>query len=138
MLRSITVKSCMATSVVTFKPSDTVYDALDQILEYKFSGAPVVNEKNELLGMFSESDCLRAILKMTYHEEEAELLVSDFMAKTIDSIHEETGLVDVASKFIKDGRRRLPVVNDEGLLVGQVSRRDILRAVRNYHAETAN
>lgn len=133
-MRRITVRKCMVTTLVTFKKDTPIYEALDKILEYKFSGAPVVNEKQELLGMFSESDALRAILKLVYHEEEAEYSVGDFMSGPVDTVHEDTGLVDVATKFIRDGRRRLPVLNDEGVLVGQVSRRDILQAVRDFQS----
>jgi len=123
----------MVTNLVTFKVNDSVYDALQHMLEYKFSGAPVVNANKQLVGMFSESDCLKAILKMTYHEEEVNLLVGDFMCTRVDTVHESTGLVDVANLFIREGRRRLPVVNDEGQLVGQLSRRDVLKAVQVFH-----
>lgn len=135
MLLSIVVRQCMQTSVVSFRPETPVYEALDKILEYKISGGPVINDQKEILGMFSESDALRAILKMAYHEEEMSYAVGDFMCSPVDTVHENTGLVDVASLFIKDGRRRLPVVNEDNILVGQVSRRDILRAVREFQGK---
>lgn len=136
MLLSIVVRECMVTSIVTFRKETPIYEALEKILEYKISGAPVIDENQQMLGMFSESDALRAILKMVYHEEEVAYSVGDFMAHPVDTVHEDTGLVDVASMFIKDGRRRLPVVNDEGVLVGQVSRSDILRTVKEFHGRS--
>lgn len=137
MFRKLTVRDCMVTTIVTFREETPIYEALDKILEYKFSGAPVVNEKKEILGMFSECDALRAILKLVYHEEQIEYQVKDFMTAPVDCVHEDTGLVDVASKFIKDGRRRLPVINDEDIVIGQLSRRDVLQAVRDFQTSAA-
>lgn len=129
---SLTVRECMSKSLVTFREDTTIRQAMDKMLEYKISGAPVVDSNQNVLGMFSESDALRAILKMVYHEDDGVQLVKEFMRSPVDTVHEDTGLVDVASIFIRDGRRRLPVVNDNGLLVGQVSRRDILQQVKNF------
>ena len=70
MLLKIVVRECMVTSLVTFRKETPIYEALDKILEYKISGAPVIDENQHMVGMFSESDALRAILKMVYHEEE--------------------------------------------------------------------
>ena len=132
MVLKLAVSECMRTSLITFRPETPIYEAMDKFIEYRISGAPVVNEKKEVLGMFSESDALKAILKTAYHEEEVASVVRDFMTRDVDLIHEDDNLVDVASKFIYMGRRRFPVINDDRILVGQVSRSDILQKVRSF------
>ena len=135
MVLKLAVSECMRTSLVTFKPETPIYEAMDKFIEYGISGGPVLNEKKEVLGVFSESDALKAILKMAYHEEEVAFVVKDFMTREVDVIHEDYNLVDVASKFIYMGRRRFPVINDDRILVGQVSRRDILEKVRGFQQQ---
>lgn len=57
------VTKFMATKLITFTPETPINEAIDTILKKKISGAPVLNEKNELAGMLSEVDCLRILLE---------------------------------------------------------------------------
>jgi CBS domain-containing protein len=78
--------------------------------------------------MISEQDCLRVIIDSVYHNQPiSKHLVKDYMAKEIVSIPIDADVVDVANMFLKFRHRRFPVV-DKGVLKGQVSKRDILRA----------
>ena len=45
-------------------------------------------------------------------------------------------VLDVASKFLQTHFRRFPVVDQNGKLVGQVSRRDVLQATRDLKTST--
>jgi len=121
----------MATGLVTFKPETPLIEAISTLLRYKISGAPVVNQKGELVGLLSEVDCLRAILTKTYHEEEYGGSVADCMTEKVETINFDADIVDVARLFIDKGRRRIPVVK-LGKLVGQISRSDVLRAFEAY------
>lgn len=131
MLRSVKVEDYMATGLVSFKPETDLFEAINSLLNYKISGAPVVNEGGELVGLISEVDCLRAILTLTYHEEEVGGQVKDCMTTEVETVGHDEDIVDVAKVFIEKGRRRLPVVQN-GKLVGQISRSDILRAVEVF------
>jgi predicted transcriptional regulator len=91
----------------------------------------VVNNEGLLVGMLSEVDCLRAILALTYHEEEFGGKVSQYMSQDICTIEYDADIIKVAESFIKNGLRRLPVVQ-HGRLIGQISRRDVLRAVEVF------
>lgn len=56
-------------------------------------------------------------------------LVRDVMSAGADTIHPSHSILDAAEMFQQHGRRRLPVVDDLGVVVGQISRRDVLRAL---------
>jgi CBS domain-containing protein len=131
MLKSVSVHDYMATGLITFSPETDLFEAISTLLEYRISGAPVITPKGELVGLISEVDCLKAILTLTYHEEERGGKVGDYMAKDVETVSYDADIVDVAKIFIDKGRRRLPVVK-QGKLVGQISRRDILRAVETF------
>lgn len=131
MLRSIKTRDYMTTQLVTFLPDTDVYEAVRYLLKHKISGAPVVDDKGALVGMFSEGDCLRSTLNAAYYDGQGGGSVGDFMSTSLDTVDPEDSIVEVAEYFVKKNRRRLPVV-EEGSLVGQISRRDLLRAMDDF------
>jgi len=66
---SITVRSYMATHLVTFSPDTEIMDAMHSLLEHRITGAPVIDSRGELVGMLSEHDCIRCALNACYHGE---------------------------------------------------------------------
>jgi signal-transduction protein with cAMP-binding, CBS, and nucleotidyltransferase domain len=61
--------------------------------------------------------------------------VYHFMTKNVETIDASTSIFDAASHFSKTKRRRFPVL-DNGRLVGQVSRKDIVIAAINLKSQT--
>jgi len=118
----------MAKKLITFKPDTNVLSAINTLLEQEISGAPVVDDDGNLVGVLSEKDCMRTILESTYHNEMGEL-VSELMSKDVETVDVNASIIDVAGKFLESRFRRFPVVDHDGFLVGQISRRDILRAI---------
>jgi len=131
MLRSVKASDYMAEKLVTFTPETDLFDAINELLEHRITGAPVICKDGKLVGLLSEADCLKAILTLTYHEEEMGGRVGDYMSPEVYTINHDADIIAVAEDFITNGRRRLPVVKD-GKLVGQISRRDVLRAVERF------
>ena len=131
MLRSVKAQDYMCEDLVTFTPETELFDAIGQLIEYGITGAPVVDSKGALIGLISEADCLKAILTLTYHEEEMGGYVGTYMSEEVNTVAYDADIIKVAEEFIQNKRRRLPVVKD-GKLVGQISRRDVLRAVAQF------
>ena len=124
-----TAREIMTTRLVTLQPKMTVAKAIKTLLHHAISGAPVVDENGALLGMLSEFDCLRAVANEQFHEDHDEDgLVENLMTRGGHTIGPETDLFQVAQTFVSLRVRRLPVVDGDSLL-GQVSRRDVLRAL---------
>ena len=127
-MRSRAVKNIMAKKLVTFQPDMHVRAAIESLLKHKISGAPVVDENGTLIGVLSEIDCMPTIIQDLYYSDSGGS-VGDFMSTELTTVNSEMGLVDLAEFFQKKHFRRLPVV-DNGILVGQVSRRDVLKAIQ--------
>lgn len=131
MLKSLKVRDYMTRDLVTFTEQMDLFKAIDILVLNRISGAPVLDSEGRLIGLLSESDCLRSILSGSYFEEVGGR-VGSVMTRAVETIDADADIVKAAEHFIHQGRRRLPVL-DEGRLVGQISRRDILRAVKTFN-----
>ncbi|SDZ78189.1 CBS domain-containing protein [Bizionia paragorgiae] len=122
------VSDFMTKDLITFKANQTVEEVINTLIKHKISGGPVVNDKNELIGIISEGDCIKQISESRYHN----MPVSDdsierYMAKDIETIDGNLNVLDAAKQFLDSKRRRFPIVED-GKLIGQISQKDILKA----------
>ena len=123
------VSTYMATRLITFKPDTDIWDALKVIVKNKISGGPVINNQNELVGTLSEADCMRVILEGNYNNQPGgKGTVSDFMNSSLTTIDVQTTLLEAAYSFAHSKYKRFPVL-ENGKLVGQISRSDVLRAI---------
>jgi CBS domain-containing protein len=125
--KSILVKDYMAKSLVTFKPDTDVLDAVHELVKNRIAGAPVVDDAGNLVGMLSELDCMKVALNAGYHGDLGGP-VSDFMSDGVQTVDAEMSIVDLAQEFVDSKYRRFPVV-ESNRLIGQISRRDVLRAL---------
>lgn len=133
MLRSVRVRDYMLTKPVVVKPDTDIFEAIHQILVNKISGVTVVDDANRPVGVLSELDCLRAILWASYHEEEVgNHPVKDHMSAPVESVGANEGIIEVAQSMLEHKRRRRPVVDSHGRMVGQLTCRQLLRAIKEF------
>ncbi|HIC39616.1 MAG TPA: CBS domain-containing protein [Candidatus Marinimicrobia bacterium] len=128
MIKDLNAADIMTKKLITFTPDTQVLKAIDKLISYRISGAPVLDDNGNMIGMLSEIDCMQTFVQSAYHNEIGGL-VKDFMSLEVKTITSFIGIVDLAEFFLETHFRRLPVV-DNGKLVGQVSRRDVLRAIQ--------
>ena len=118
-------------NIVTFKPDQPIQDVISIIIKKKIAGAPVLDDQQHLVGMISEKDCLRLIVDQAYYNMPAETRkVSDYMTAKVQTMSPKTNIVEAAMEFLNSPIRRFPIV-ENGMLIGQVSRRHILRAAQD-------
>jgi CBS domain-containing protein len=125
----MSARNVMVTRLVTLSAKTDVFDAIARLLLHRVSGAPVVDEDGRYLGVFSEKCCMRALLDAASDLFDS-ATVADYMDCKAPTIDEGTDLLTIARVFHGTPRRRLPVVR-EGKVVGQISRRDVLRAAHD-------
>lgn len=125
---NIKVSDYMSTNLITFKPDQSVMEVMNTLIRKKISGGPVVNAKNELIGIISEGDCIKQISNSRYYNLPLDnVKVEAHMATEIETIDGDMNVFDAADKFLTSKRRRFPIVK-EGKLVGLISQKDILKA----------
>lgn len=133
----ILVSDYMTTKLITFKAEDSLDHVISQLIKYKISGGPVVNDKNELIGIISETDCIKHISESKYYNMPADRnnTVGKYMVTDVDTIDKDMNIFDAAFKFLSSRRRRFPVI-DSGKLIGQLSQKDVLKAALKVKGNT--
>jgi CBS domain-containing protein len=119
----------MVTKLITLSPDMKLLDAAKRLFKNSISGAPVVDESGNLIGVFSEKDVMSALINAVYNEFPS-VEVSSYMSRKLQTITENADLLTIAQIFQRNDFRRLPVVRDQKL-VGQISRRDVMESVVN-------
>lgn len=134
----ILVEDYMTRSLITFKKEQLVIEVMEALIKNKISGAPVVNDRNELVGVISDGDCMKQISESRYYNMPiGDMQIEKFMETDVHTIDCKMNIFDCASLFYKHGCRRFPIL-ENGKLVGQISRKDILCAAmklrgQNWH-----
>ena len=124
----ILVSDYMTKKLVTFSPDQSILEVMEQFPKYNISGGPVMNDDGFLVGIISEADCMKQISESRYFNQPIlDKSVEKYMTKEVETIPHDITIFDAAGIFDKHNRRRLPVMKD-GLLVGQISRKDIVVA----------
>ena len=132
----IRAKVVMNTSVITAGPEEDLYEAMRMMTLHNITGLPVVDEDANLLGIITEKDIL-ALLYPSLEEASLDRVVGrvgDFMTRNVVCFAPEDTLSEVAECLSTNDFRRVPIL-DDGRLVGIISRRDVLRYLRELQQQ---
>lgn len=133
---SLKVSDYMTKNLITFKPEQSVEEVIESLITNRISGAPVVNDNYELVGIISEGDCIKHLSDSRYYNMPVENnSVERHMVKNVETIDGNMNIFDAAQKFLEARRRRFPII-ENGKLVGQISQKDILKAALNLKGHT--
>lgn len=110
----------------TITPQASVFDALRMMAD-KDIGALVVMEGEKLVGMISERDYARKIVLLG--KTSRETLVSEIMTPVVYTIHPDQTVEECMTLMSQKHIRHVPVVDDEGQVIGVVSIGDVVRDI---------
>jgi CBS domain-containing protein len=116
------VKHMMLTNVITADPNMSAKEAIKTLYE-KHIGCVVSTDKDKkCLGIFTERDAIRLMAKDVLLDQP----LDNVMTKNVVTIQEDASLTEVRKVICAHRIRHMPVVNQEGALVGLLSVRDVL------------
>lgn len=123
------VADYMARDLIILSPDMEINHAMNILLDKKLSGAPVVDDSGQLVGVLSKKDCLAAALAASYYRDWGKP-VSAYMSTDVKTLDAGMDILAATNAFLDSSFRRFPVM-ENGRLVGQISRSDALRAMRD-------
>lgn len=115
--------------LITFRPETHIMEVVRALLKHEITGAPILNDKKELVGVIDDKDCLQLLLDSAYFDEPVNNTVARFTTNVMKTIPDHMTIFDVADMFLNTKYKRLLVLDEDGKLVGQISRQDVLRAI---------
>ena len=134
---NIKVHDHMKCDLITFHPEQTIPQVIAVLVANKISGGPVVNDKNELVGIISEGDCIKQISYGQYYNMPIEeIKVANCMVKDVETIDGNVSIFEAANKFLTAKRRRFPIVSENNELLGMISQKDILKAALKMDSQS--
>lgn len=122
-----TCADILTEAVFTLHPDEPIDRAAGRMLREHVSGCPVVDADGRVVGVLSEIDLLRALYP-AHQGEVPSGTVGEHMTPNPIALRADTPAVEAAHFFFEYPLRRAPIVDDDGRLLGLVSRRDVLRA----------
>lgn len=131
----LTIGKFMTETVTTVRPEQSIYDAMKLLIQKKISGVPVVDKihgRERMVGILSEKDFFAILSNSTFYNEWPIGTVAEYMTRKIVTLTPEKSIFEAASAFDQHSYRRIPVVENGDMLVGIVTRGDILRASQRY------
>jgi len=135
-IQAVHVDNYMTRRLVTFHPDQTMDQIVETLLTKKISGGPVIDDNGNLCGIISEGDCLKEVVKGKYNNSPSMSgKVSDHMATDVITVTPDMNIFELAQMFLNKKLRRFPVLQD-GKLVGQISQKDVMRAVLKLRGST--
>ncbi|MEV5937220.1 CBS domain-containing protein [Streptomyces sp. NPDC051994] len=145
-----TVADVMTTTVVTVTPDAGFKEIVAALGRWRVTAVPVIEGEARVVGVVSEADLLTKeefqgqqpgmIEQMRRLDETAKAgssLAKDLMTSPAVTIHADATLPQAARLMAGRGVKRLPVVDNSGVLKGIVSRADLLKVFLRSDADLA-
>ena len=110
--------------LVAIPPALALDEAAEVLLSYRFTAVPVVGDGDRLLGIVSEADLMSGSTEGGARRRAS--TVAGVMTYDVEAVHPHAPLADADQLLSERGFRVVPVVDDDDVLVGVVSRSDLL------------
>lgn len=143
-----TVRDVMTTHVVAVRLNATYKDMAARLREFRVSAFPVLDDNNKVVGVVSEADLLTkealeysvpgpmsGILHGRERAKAAAVIAADLMTKPAVTIGPREPASHAAKLMYSRKLKRLPVVDEDGHLIGIVTRTDVLSVYSRPDAE---
>ncbi len=128
------ISEVMTKDVFCLQPGMKMEDALDIFQKERISGAPVTQDE-ALIGILSIEDTIRSLRRSELQAE-----VGEYMTTDLTTVRESDPVIEALKTFARTQYGRLPVLDNEGQLVGIITKGDISNGLlsalqKHYHAE---
>jgi CBS-domain-containing membrane protein len=134
-----TVKDVMSTHVIAVRQGASYKDMAAMLHDQRVSAFPVIDDDNKVIGVVSEADlltkdafdaappgALEGMLRHREHAKASAVTAGELMTKPPVTVGPDVPVTQAARLMYSRRIKRLPVISDDGTLIGIVSRADVL------------
>lgn len=118
------IEEVMTSRVISLAPNMLMHEVLEAFRQMRISGAPVIDHENNLVGIISMEDLINAL-----RLNNLDAHVSDYMSAKLITVKGTDPVVEALKQFVNTKVGRLPVVNDQGKMIGLLTKGDITRGL---------
>ncbi len=129
------VEDYMDKTFLTLSADMDVYQAVDLLLEKVQTSAVVIDENKKVVGILSEKDCLKLLTGGSYFQLPGGK-VKNFMTTDVFCVPPYTDIFQLADMFMKHYFRRIVITDPKNRVLGQITRRDLLRIIKELHKKS--
>ena len=133
VFRDAKLQDYMTAPIRCLSGNDTIASAAAQLLEVGVNSLPVVNPRDELIGILSEKD----LIGISPFSQQWVAAVESVMCKTVVSFSQHSTIREVREFLSRVAMRRIVVVDDAQRPVGVISRSNLLRHQLRWAASLA-
>jgi len=131
----IKVNEVMTSDLICFSPQILMQEVLEVFRQKRISGAPIISNYGELIGIISMEDLIRCLI-----DSDLESNIEKYMTTNLVTILPTDSVIEASKKFVATNYGRLPVVDKNQKLVGMITKGDINRGLlkaleTDYHEE---
>lgn len=131
----IKVNEVMTSDLICFSPQILMQEVLEVFRQKRISGAPIISNNGELIGIISMEDLIRCLI-----DSDLESNIEKYMTTNLVTILPTDSVIEASKKFVATNYGRLPVVDKNQKLVGMITKGDINRGLlkaleTDYHEE---
>ncbi len=109
--------------LLTCEPNETVYDAVVSMTR-KRCGAIAIAEKGEFVGIFTERDLLARVVAQGRDVESTK--ISEVISRDVETATPKDSALLCMGRMNHGRYRHMPVIDDQGVLIGMLSQRDFI------------
>lgn len=117
----------MSRNLITLSPANLIREAADLMLKHKIHHIPLVIDKR-LTGVISHKDISHSETVL-----DQEIRLDKVMSKMVLCASEYTPLRHVAQVFVRENINSLPIVDDDLIVTGIITHRDLVRWLLDHH-----
>ena len=149
-MAELKAKDIMTEDVITINKNASIEELSSILLENKISGVPVMDDDSNLVGVVTEADIIEQDTKLHFPayfklfdgiiyleslnkfkrslKKHLATRIEDIMTKKLKTISPDTSVSEIADIMLKQKINRLPILDEDGKLIGIVTRADIVKS----------
>jgi acetoin utilization protein AcuB len=136
--QAVCASQIMTSPVITLEPDNTIEDVWNLILKQRFRHVPIVTKDKTIVGIVSDRDMLREIATMGAAVSSGvdrtgmQKSISSLIKTKVLTASPETEIREIAHILFEKRIGSMPILDENGRLIGIITRSDILRAIINH------